>query len=202
MSMRRRASLRFVVLAGAAALVAGGQGVTASAAAAVFAAGEMQATVQITPPGIPPATATQCAPDTFTFSGGGQVASVLIGAVGTYVGPITFSGSGSSPCTDVLRDTFAPITVTVGPNSNFSGGVSCPLLTGSLVRITSVVEITVAGTCTLNGDPYNSVFISTGAFVPGCDQTTISGVVLPDCEQGVTRPVTSGTYTGAFTLAA
>lgn len=189
MSMRRRASLRFVVLAGAATLLAGGQGVTASAAAAVFAAGEMQATVQIAPPGIPPATAMQCAPDTFSFSGGGQVASVLVGAVGTYIGPITFSGSGSSPCTDVLRDTFATITVTVGPNSNFSGDVSCPALTGSLVRVTSVVEITVAGTCTLNGDAYNSVFISTGVF-------------MPDGQQGVITPVTSGTYTGAFTLAA
>lgn len=189
MHMRRRASLRFVVLAGATTFVAAGQGVTASAAAAaVTAAGELQAGVQITP-GIPPATATQCAPVSFTFSGGGQVASALVGAVGDYIGPITFSGSGSSPCSDVERDTFAAVTVTVGPDSNFSGGVSCPALTGSLVRITSVVEITVAGTCTLNGDPYNSVFVSTGVF-------------LPDGDQGLITPITSGTYTGAFTLAA
>ena len=188
MGVRRRASLRFVVLTGAVAAVAAAQGVTASAAAAVVAAGELQAAAVLTP-GIVPATSTQCAPDSFSFSGGGQVVSALVGDVGDYVGPITFSGSGSSPCSDALRDTFATITVTVGPNSNFSGGVSCPSLSGSLVRVAAAVEITVAGTCTLNGTDYSSVFVSTGVFAP-------------DRVEGVTTPTTTGTYYGAFTLVA
>jgi len=189
MRRRRTAPAKFVVLTGAALMLVGGQAVPASAAVAVMAAGELKVAVQITPPGIPPVIAGQCAPDSFTFSGGGQVASFLIGDVGAYVGPITLSGSGSSPWSDPERDLFAPVSVTVGPNSNFSGNVSCPLLTGSLIRVAMATELTVAGTCTLNGNDYNSVFVSVGVFVP-------------DNEEGGITPITSGTYSGAFSLAA
>jgi hypothetical protein len=187
MRSRRRYPTMFALPATVIALAAF-QVPPVSAAAAVMAAGELQVRVSITP-GIAPITALQCAPDTFSFSGGGQVVSFLAGDVGDYVGPITLSGTGSSACSDALRDTFATVSVTVGPNSNFSGDVSCPLLTGSLVRVATHALLVLGGTCTLNGSPYTSAFVSTGEFAP-------------DSGEGLTVPITGGTYTGAFSLAA
>lgn len=188
MRTRRTSSAKLALVAGAAALLMGGQAASVSAAPAATAVGELQANVSISP-GIPPAKDLACKPVTFSFSGGGQVASAPVGDVGWYVGPIDFSGSGSSPCSDVFRDTFAPLSLTVGPNSNFTGSVYCASLSGSLVRIGPVLLIVVGGTCMLNGTAYNSAFVS-------------EGVLRPVTGDGVTTAITSAVYNGAFELAA
>jgi hypothetical protein len=182
--------------AAALAAVPGAQAQTVAGAGG----GQFALLVNFASPGLP-TPPTLCAPISFSFFGGSQVAAFTLTENPTnvlpYVGPVSFIGTGSSGCAGDALD-FGSVSLNVSGSSGLSGSVSCSM-TGLYVRIAAATLAIPNGSCTLNGASEPTAgFVVAGTFVP-CQG---NGVTMPlACSgNGVTAPITSGELYGGFVL--
>ena len=152
--------------------------------------GEVLANVALNPP-IQPLLAARCGPVQFTLTGGSTLVVMSLSSVdstGTtgYIGPVNFSGSGSSSCEDAADALGGFLTLSVSGTVS-TGTLSCASLTGGYFRVATHVVVQAGGTCSLNGT----------AFQTSIDAT---GDLEPTQGDGITTAVSQGTFIGTFVI--
>lgn len=142
--------------------------------------------VVFTAPGVPPLNA-DCATTTFHFEGSSATAWVN-GSVETYLGPLDIAADGGSDCERASTGDGA-LTVWASGQNPLGDELTCGPLTGTFTRIAGDVVIVVTGDCAINGvDAFSIIFNASGLFTP----TNPGG--------GVTEPVTTASFVGAFAV--
>lgn len=127
-------------------------------------------------PGIPPSLGFECTITTFDI---GLSATVAVKASGVYTGPVSFPGSGTSD------DFFCDSTESgVGYVELSAFGVNavgdtfeCESLSGSFLRVYTLIDISLTGSCEINGvaTPSMRIFVI-GSWTP--TEVTASGNVM------------------------
>lgn len=148
--------------------------------------GPVTGTVVFSGTGVPPLNAQACAATQFAFDGTSESAWVN-GSVTAYVGPLAISAEGGSECETASSGGGALVVTASGVSP--VGSLSCGPLSGEFTRLASDVTIVVTGDCTINNvEAIRINFIAKGEFVP----TNDGG--------GVTEPITSASFAGAFSV--
>jgi len=151
--------------------------------------GEAGLNVAFALPGIP-ALPGLCAPVSFSVAGGSQVAAIALAdnVFGTapYVGPVSITGGGSSPCAGVPVDQ-GNVSLAVNGASSLSGSVSCSF-SGQYVRFGGTVLAEMTGPCNLNGTSEPTAGI------------VVMGALRPTSGDGVTSNITQAHFDGAYAL--
>jgi hypothetical protein len=136
--------------------------------------------------GIPPGPT--CGATRFSLSGDSKASVVVNTIIKGFVGQMTLTGSGSSPCETAAGGAGQLTFSATSTGNNF---LSCPSLTGGYTRFVADVSAQLGGTCTINnlsGVPVSLTFH--GDFVP--DGLTTGA--------GSSQPITSATFAGAYVL--
>jgi hypothetical protein len=148
--------------------------------------GAVSGAVTFASPGVPP-SGQPCRATSFAFNGASDSAW-LNAAITAYVGPITITGSGGSPC-ETATSGSGPVTLSASGSNPLGSTLSCPSLVGNFTRVLTDVTVVVSGDCRINDFPTFSVqFLAHGEFVPTNDGA------------GVTAPVLTATFAGAFAI--
>ncbi len=160
--------------------------------------GPLLATITYTTGGIPiPPHA--CVPSSsFTLSGGSPAGVVVQLVNDEYVGPITVSGSGTTPCADSALEfgtmpAGSPVTI-VGNSPVTGSSLACNdiarPLTGQYLRIGVHLHIALQGACSVNGStPSFAIVAAEGELVPVPGTVPAPGAVVPQWQ-----------FAGAFAL--
>lgn len=130
-----------------------------------------------------------CAATSWTFSGVSTVAVVFDVNGSEYIGSLSISVAGGSPCATVDHEIGTVTALSAsGFNPLFNARLTCSYLpgTGSYVRAASHVVLDVTATCQVNAwNPAQVQFVATGEFTPTQGD-------------GITTAVTAAAFDGTF----
>lgn len=112
---------------------------------------------------------------------------IIINIAGSrYVGPFTFTGSGTGDCANATAGS-GTLQADVTGRGPTGGTLDCSI-TGRFARVLSVVDATMTGPCTINN------------FATGTAVFRVQALFRPDPGQGLTTPVRHAIFMAYFTV--
>jgi len=161
------------------------------ASAASAGGGLVEGTVSI-PGGIPVITAV-CGTTSYTFASTALVGAFVTSGGGAYAGLINVNANGGSSCENtqggsgsVNVTSCTAGAVALPPGATISCSLSGAFLrVGPIVIIVSPISASLNGSCTINGSGANC-------------SVSVAAVFVPTAGNGVTTPITSAQFAGAY----